>query len=196
MQELRFNLLAYSAHGGTNDPRFAAPGPKGVLDLQVVVSIFRDDPGFYNSVAYLICAAPLLVWAWVTLRSSSSRDRVWLALAAIAPLSLLPVYHRFYDAKLLMLTVPACAMLWVEGGRSGRLALPITFAGLLMTGDLPWLIFLNLGGRLHLLSPGYITSSPHPLLVSSVPLALLSMSLFYLWIYLRRDTVHPATGCR
>jgi len=34
---------------------------------------------------------------------------------------MLVTYHRPFDAKLLLLAVPACAMLWAEGGRIGGL---------------------------------------------------------------------------
>jgi len=81
-------------------------GPKGVLDLQTVISVFRNDPRIYNPASYLICGLLLLAWIFVTVRSRPSRARVWLALAAISALSMLPVYHRQYDAKLLLLTVP------------------------------------------------------------------------------------------
>ena len=162
-----------------------------MLNLQTVICIFRDDPGFYNPVSYLICAVPLLMWAWITWRSSWTRDRMWLALAAIASLSLLPVYHRHYDAKLLLLAVPACAMLYAEGGRIGRLALMATSAGLLMTADLPWLIFLSVNHKLYLHSKGPFGLPLRDVLVSSVPLTLLLMCIFYLWIYLRRGSVHP-----
>jgi hypothetical protein len=86
----------------------------------------------------------LIVWAFVTLRSRPSPRRTWLALAAIAALTMLPVYHRAQDTKLLLLTVPACAMLWAEGGRIGRLALLVTSAGFVLTGDLPWVVILSL----------------------------------------------------
>ncbi|HEV2486821.1 MAG TPA: glycosyltransferase family 87 protein [Terracidiphilus sp.] len=56
IQELHFNLLVFSAPGGPNDP-----GPASgcvhtagmVINLQSVISIFRDDPSIYNSASYL-----------------------------------------------------------------------------------------------------------------------------------------------
>jgi hypothetical protein len=183
IQEMQSNILAYSAQGGINDPRLASMGPEGVIDLQSVVSFFWNDPRIYNTVSYLICAPLLLLWAVVTLRFRPSTKRTWMALAAIAALALLPVYHRQIDAKLLLLTVPACAMLWAEGGRIGRLALVSSAAVLLATGDLPWFVFFVILAKLHLLAAN---SSGHPMQFLPVPFVLLTTGIFYLWIYASR----------
>jgi len=186
MQELHSNIQAYSVHGGLGDPRVAAIGPEGIIDLQSVISIFRDDPRLYNPASYLVCAPLLLVWAFVTLRSCSSPARTRLALAAIAALSMLPVYHRQYDAKLLLLTVPACAMLWAEGGRIGRLALLVSTAGLVVTGDLPWVAVIGFIRNLHLPPTGVSWQIMIALLALPAPLTLLVMGIFYLRAYVRR----------
>ena len=156
MQELHSNMSRISAHGGLNDPgpAFDRGRTDGmVIDLQSIISFFRDDPRFYNPASYLVCGSLLLAWSVRTLRSRFSQRGAWLALAAIAPLSMLPVYHRPYDAKLLLLTVPACAMLWAEGGRIGRLALLVNAAGFVLTGDLTWALILGPLSNLHLILP-------------------------------------------
>jgi len=191
IQELHFNILAFSAYGGTNDPRASSMGPKGVLDLQTVISVFRNDPRIYNPASYLICGLLLLAWIFVTVRSRPSRARVWLALAAISALSMLPVYHRQYDAKLLLLTVPACAMLWAEGGKIGRLALLVNAAGLVVTGDLAWVFFVALIRSLHLPATGLPWQILLAALIVAAPITLLVMSVFYLWVYARSGR-HPA----
>jgi len=183
MQEMHSNILAYSAQGGINDPRLASMGPEGVIDLQSVVSFFRDDPRIYNAVSFLICAPLLLVWVFVTVRFRPSVKRASLALAAIAALTLLPVYHRQIDAKLLLLTVPACAMLWAERGRIGRFATVLGAAGLLATGDLPWLVFFIIIANLRLQA---VSLFGHPTQVLPVPFVLLATGVFYLWVYVSR----------
>ena len=50
---------------------------------------------------------------------------------------MLPVYHRPYDAKLLILTVPACAALWAQGGARRWLGMLATSAAIGVTSDLP-----------------------------------------------------------
>ena len=137
MQELHSNLAVVSAHGGLNDP-----GPNGmssrtgamVIDLQSVVSVFWDDARIYNPASYLVCGALLLAWSIRTVRSRTSAAKGWLALAAIVPLTLLATYHRPYDSRLLLLSVPACAMLWAEGKLAGWLALLGSTAAIAMTG--------------------------------------------------------------
>ena len=44
-----------------------------IIDLQTVISIFRDDPRFYNPVTYLIFGSLLLVWIIITVRARASQ---------------------------------------------------------------------------------------------------------------------------
>ena len=189
MQELSSNISSLSVHGGLNDPSPASSGAHGigmVISLQAVLSFFRDDPRFYNPAAYLICGVLLLVWSFKTLRSRITPAGGWLALAAVAPLSLLPVYHRQGDAILLLLTVPACAMLWAEGGRVARLALLVNAAGFVLTGDVTWAIILGPLNDLHLTLTRQAGQILVAALVFPAPLILLTMAIFYLWMYMRR----------
>ena len=156
-----------------------------VIDLQSVISMFRDDPGIYNPASYLICGVLLLVWSLATLRSRSTPARTWFALASIAALSMLPVYHRMGDAKLLLLTIPACAILWAEGGLVGWLALGVSTAGILLTGELQWAIFLAVLDHLHISSPWLSGNLLTSVQVFPVPLMLLVVSVFYLLVYVR-----------
>jgi hypothetical protein len=164
-----------------------------VISLQTVGSLFRDDPRFYNPATYFLAGLPILLWIVVTLRSRFTTERACLALAAISALSMLPVYHRQYDAKLLLLTVPACAMLWAEGGMLGRLALLVNTVGFVLTGDLSWMAILGLISKLF---PPTTGLSEHILAgaqVFSAPLVLLIMGVFYLWVYVRRCSEHAPT---
>jgi hypothetical protein len=188
LQEMRFNLQTFSAHGGINDPGLASSGGHGLdmlISLQTVFSVFWDNPRFYNLASYLVCAPLLLVWALVTLRSRRSPRSFWLGLATIAALSMLPVYHRQLDAKLLMLTVPACAMLWSEAGVTARLALLVNGAGLLLIGDLPWAILLVLMSNLHQAGGALSRQLNIAVQMFPIPLILLGMTIFYLWVYAR-----------
>jgi hypothetical protein len=128
----------------------------------------------------------LLIWALTTLVSRPLQARTWLALAAIAALSMLPVYHRPHDAKLLLLTVPAGAMLWAEGGAIGWLALLLNTAGIVFTGDLPLAFLVNLSNSLHANAAGWSGKLLTVVLARPAPLILLVMGVFYLWVYVRR----------
>lgn len=189
MREWQSNILAYSAHGGMADPGPASSGAHGlgmVINLQSVISIFWDDPRIYNPISYLVLAPLLLVWGFFTLRYRRWPRSTWMALAAIAALSMLPVYHRQDDAALLLLAVPACALLWAEGKLIGRLALLVTSAGLVLTADLPWAIFIRLLKSLHSTTTGFSGKILMAVQVLPVPLTLLVMGIFYLWVYARR----------
>jgi hypothetical protein len=183
------NLAAISSHGGLNDPSLnSITGHTGgmVIDLQSALCVFRDDPRFYNPASYLICGAFLLVWLVCILRDRFSTQKAWFALAAIVPVTMLVTYHRPWDAKLLMLTVPACAMLWAEGGAKARIALLLTAAGIVMTADLPLTIFTILTNNLRIPLAGLPGQILTVVLMRPTPLILLAMGIFYLWIYMRR----------
>jgi hypothetical protein len=175
MQELHSNLSSVSRTAGI------------AIDLQSVVSVFRDDPRIYNPVSYLGCGVLLLVWMVRTLRLQFSQRGAWLALAAAVPLTMLVTYHRPYDARLLLLAVPACAMLWAGGGPARWLALLVTSAGFVYTADLPLLILTILTGNLHISTTGLSGQILTVMLMRPTPLILLAMGIFYLWIYVRRD---------
>jgi hypothetical protein len=186
------NLSAISAHGGINEPgptSLTGHSPGMVIDLQAAVSIFRDDPRIYNPASYLVCGALLLIWSVRTLRSRFTQSRAWLALATVVPLTMLITYHRPYDARLLLLTIPACAMLWAEGGAIRRIALLVTTAGLVLTGDIPLAILSNLANDLRVGTAGIFGKILTVVLLRPASIILLVMGIFYLWMYLRRTAM-------
>jgi hypothetical protein len=156
-----------------------------VIDLQAAISIFRDDPRIYNQASYLVCGALLMAIAVRTLRSRFSQRNAWLALAAIVPLTMLVTYHREWDAKLLLLTIPACAMLWAEGGLVRWIALAVNTAGLVLTADIPLAMLTLLANDLHLGIEGMSGKVLTVLLIRPASPILLAMGIFYLWVYVR-----------
>jgi hypothetical protein len=112
--EIRANFAEDQQHDSIDDPNpnsTYAHTASTIIDLQSVVSFFRNDPRVYNPISYLVVGTLLLVWLIPTIRSRSSHATALLALAPIIALTMLPVYHRACDAKLLMLAVPACCLL-------------------------------------------------------------------------------------
>ena len=199
VQEVSANLLPLSAHGAMNDPGPASSGGHGlgmITDLQTVISVFRDDPRIYNPVSYLICAPLLLIWMIVTLRNRPSAQRAWLGLAAIAALTMLPIYHRQYDAELILLTVPACLLAWSGGGVVGKLALAINAIGFAVVGDLPWAILLAVVRHVPVSNDGFSGRLIMMVQVFPVPLMLLAMGVFYLWLYVRWSPVPGTVAAR
>jgi len=169
------------------------PGPNSfsgrsvytVVDLQAAISIFRDDPGFYNLVTYLICGTLLLVWSIWTLRTRVSISKTWLALAAATAFTLLVTYHRPWDAKLVMLAIPPSCMLWTRRGGLGKTAFWITTAAVLFAGDFPLAVLKTIADSLHVNRSGFGGQLLSVVLIRPESIALLAMGIFYLWTYLR-----------
>jgi hypothetical protein len=186
--EWRTTMQMYSAHGSFNDQ-----GPTGanenhpslIINLQTAVALFDDDPKIYDLVTWLIVGALFALWIAATRKAKSSSRLALVGLAAAASLTLLPVYHRECDAKLLLLTVPACASLWSEAGRRGRIAVALVATGLFVTADLPWAIDIWLLGHLHRPDSGFRGRLLVASQVLPVPLALLGEAIFFLWVYAR-----------
>jgi len=192
MQEQHSNLTAMSGHGALNDPGIENSSMKSaseIIDLQSVASVFRDEARIYNPASYLFCGALLIAWSVRTVRSRPSAARDWLALAAIMPLTLLVTYHRPYDSKLLLLTVPACAMLWAEGGLMGSFALLASTAAIAMTGDFPLGILLVFTKGIEPEITALFGKLLYILLFRTAPLILVAVCIFYLWVYLRRRSI-------
>lgn len=185
LAELRTNLTAFTARGSIANPGPATGGGRGIhmiVDLQAVFSFLRDDPRFYNLASWMVCAPMLVVWAMGAFRVRGSRTEAWFGLAVIAPLSMLPLYHRQYDAKLILLCLPACALLAAEGGRVGRWAVWITAIAFVLNGDWTWAVLDTVLVRYHISQIGSHIS----LLAFPVPLSLLAMAGFYLWAFWAR----------
>jgi hypothetical protein len=165
-----------------------------MTNLQTITSFFWSDPRVYNIVAYLICGPLILLWIWITLRTQVTPLKTWLALASISALSLLPLYHRQYDAKLIMLQFPAVGLLLTQRHPSRRLASALTAVATFLTGDLPWLVLLKIGDALRAVGSPLSKLAAEVLLNFSVPLALLATGVFYLWLYMRQtkaDHIEP-----
>lgn len=183
VSELHNNLLAFAVRGGLNDPGPTSKVANEFVDLQVIVSRFIDQPAIYNPISYLIFAPLFLAWLYVTLRTRVSPEKTALAIGSIAALSLLPIHHHLYDTKLLLLTIPAFALVWVSGQRTRWIALLLTGGALVVTGDLSGSILFRLVGGLHPAPGGLAEWLVNAMMVFPSPLLLLATGVFYLWIY-------------
>jgi hypothetical protein len=109
---LRANLSGTLSPGGSADPRPANQQAIGDINLQALTSIFFTDARRFNPVAYALFVALLATWITAVLRAHAGPDIHFLALAGLSILSLTPVYHRFYDTRLLLLTIPAVVIIF------------------------------------------------------------------------------------
>ena len=186
MQELHSNHTLVSQLGSTSDPAISGitSGKIGsIVDLQAAISVWLKNPHTYNLLSYLLAGLCIVAWVFLVVRKRRTPESDKLALAAIAVLTLLPVYHRPYDAKLLMLAVPACAMLWAQPGIQRWLAFSFTIAGVLLTSDFPMAIVIIVSKAL-----GFSSAFPNDKTVIVLllpPIALFAMGCYYLWMFLR-----------
>jgi len=180
--EMRTNISTPALPGGLTDPGVHSQAGHGldmVITLQTVFSTIRNDPHFYNLAAYLVCGPLLLAWIWLMLRRPGGIETFWIGLAAIVPLSMLPIYHRQLDCAMLLLMVPACMVLIGQCDLPGRLALPVTWIALILTGTLYWAIFFAVFNESRVpKSLGWLRAGAE---VFPIPLVLLGAGCFYLW---------------
>jgi hypothetical protein len=186
-QELKANLSTTAKRGDISDPGPTSISRQGsadvIISLQSIISIFRDDPGFYNPVSILICGCIFAIILVVAVRVRVGLPDAWYAIASIAALTMLPSYHRPYDAKLLLLAVPAAAMLWKSGSRAMSL---ITVAAVLLTADIP-LAILSLITKNMSVSGFDLAAKIIVLpLIRPAPLVLLILTAAYATVYARR----------
>jgi hypothetical protein len=194
LQELHANMLTTTMHGRINDPGPAGVDPRMhgaiLVSLQTILSVFIDNPRFYNAITYPICAPLLLAWLVVTVRKRLSFSQSCLAVASITAFSMVPIYHRQHDTRLLLLTVPAFAILWAQRGSTRWIALIVGFAGAFFTGDMPLQFLAILAGRFGASTDSLFGRILTVVLERPAPLALLAMSVFFLWAYIR-SVYHP-----
>ena len=111
--------------------------------------------------------------------------RFWVALAFLSALTMLPVYHRSHDAKLLMLAVPACALVWSASRRLGIACTLVTSLAIATIADLPRVILTVAESSISFSSATISGKLATILLARPATLAILLMAVFYLWLYWR-----------
>jgi hypothetical protein len=102
-----------------------------LINLQVPFFSITGQSSSANLLAFAVTGFLLCIWLYWVVRSPE-RELELLSLGAISVLALLPVYHRFYDAALVI--VPLCWCMTMKGGRSsGRPKMIVQIVLLLMT---------------------------------------------------------------
>ncbi|HXS77628.1 MAG TPA: hypothetical protein VN753_15715 [Terracidiphilus sp.] len=194
LTELRTNMASFSGTGGIVDPGLSGMAGKNmdcIVQLQTAVSVFFSNPRTGNLITWCICAPLLLLWAYRTLKSRPAGPAIWLGLAVAAPLTVLPTYHFQHDAKLLLIAIPACAMLWSKGGRIANRALAITLAAIVINGDIFSAIRILLTRSIIIPQPNFASHLLTLVFTRPGPLVLLLMAVFYL-LHLRTELHQPA----
>lgn len=93
--------------GHTNDPSMANPGRHTLINMQYFLLNIIKAKNIVNLIVYAIWLIELLLVLKLRKNSGYPFD-VLLDISAIAIISLLPMYHRNYDASLLLIVVTFC----------------------------------------------------------------------------------------
>ena len=198
VQDLRANLHNTELPGSLSDP-----GPGDLLaynmtTLQTVVSLVHDDKHFYNPVSWGICGVLLLLMLAVARKPRLSQEQELYAVAALTCLSMLPFYHRTYDAKLQLLCFPALAVVLhraVLSWRQGKLQQTIGWSAL--TAALCVLLendryTYRLNALMDEPDPQHLIKSI--LLLRNFPIILLIQAIIYLLLLQFAGSLETTTG--
>ena len=123
---LRANLSATLSPGGSADPRPENHQAVGDENLQTLSSIFFADARRFNAVAYAVFLALLAAGILAARKTNAGLERHFLVLGALSVLTLMPVYHRFYDTRLLLLSIPAVVIVFGKRRLLGALIAVLT----------------------------------------------------------------------
>jgi hypothetical protein len=192
LAELRSNMASFFTIGGIVDPAvtgMAGRNMDSLVQLQSFISVLFRRPAAYNFISTAVCAPLILFGALLTVVRGRTAHGIWLALAVAAPLSMLPTYHLQHDAKLLLLTIPACAMLWSQRNPVGRLALLFTSAAIVISGDIFSGVRIVLTHGILVPKANLPSELTTAVLTRPAPLILLATAIFYLCRYAVRGAL-------
>jgi hypothetical protein len=112
VSDLRANVSSAVAPGATDDPRPTNEQAVAAVNLQTITSIFFRDEKVFNDAAYAIFGILFGAWVVAVLRMNPSMDNHLLSIGALSVLTLMPVYHRSYDSRFLLLSIPAALIVF------------------------------------------------------------------------------------
>ena len=101
----------WMAKGGTNDPTAANPNRRQLINLHWPLYQIFDHAWAVNSIIFLFGASLFLIYMYALWRKQT-QWRELLSISALAVLSLPVIYHRFYDAVLLLLPLAWSLAAW------------------------------------------------------------------------------------
>jgi hypothetical protein len=108
----------------------AAPGERldtGLVNLQALTALFSTNLSVSEAMTAAISGLLILLLAIGLFRVRDERVRDWFAIAAVSILTLVVVYHRTYDMRIILLTLPALALLWQAAPKIAALFSGLSF---------------------------------------------------------------------
>jgi hypothetical protein len=115
IQDYLHNAQGFVTANHIDDFSSANPSRFALINLQVPFFSITGQSSSANLLAFAVTGLLLCIWLYWVARGPE-REVELLSLGAISVLALLPVYHRFYDAALLI--VPVCWCMTLSAGRS------------------------------------------------------------------------------
>lgn len=100
----RENLALSLAPGNINDPTLGSVYGYQFLNIQTLVGVFTANAAIGNAVAWLACAALILLY--LTIRSRQPHPDLWTDFTFFTIVFLLPGYHRNYDGQFAIILLP------------------------------------------------------------------------------------------
>jgi Glycosyltransferase family 87 len=113
LDNYRYDNRILFAHGSLGDFTKSNPLRFSLVNLQVLLYTFLPDRGGANVAALVVAGILGAFWLYLLLRRADSKSEL-LALGALVVISLLPVYHRLYDASLLIFPLAWSLAAWSE----------------------------------------------------------------------------------
>jgi hypothetical protein len=145
LRDLAANLKGNAGAHGANDPALGSLGAVYMANLQPLFAAWITSERLYNIAAQTLSLLLLAFWAVPAWRMRNTTQKHVLALAGMACIMLLPIYHRQYDTRVLLLVFPAVALLLASRGMRWGLPALLLLAVATLTTSHSFLAKLTLG---------------------------------------------------
>ncbi len=175
LTDLRANLHGNAAPGGADDPSLRSTEALYMANLQPLFSTVTPSHALSNVLALGTVLLLLAVWLPPAIRLPNTLPKHLLAIGSLACLTLLPIYHRQYDTRLLLLAFPAVSFLLSQRRSWGSVWGLLSFAALATATVLTSHQYLQkFAGRF---LPSIATAAPLKILLLLRPLPLSELAL-------------------
>jgi hypothetical protein len=118
IQDYLHNARGFVSANRIDDFSTANPARFALINLQVPMFSITGNPSSANLLAFVVSGCLLCGWLYFIAKNQKTPEL--LSLGAVSIIALLPVYHRFYDAALLV--VPLCWCMTATCGRMRAIA--------------------------------------------------------------------------
>jgi glycosyl transferase family 87 len=122
------NLAVSFEPGGQSDPAPRSVVAWQFLNAQTLSSYLSTDWRVYDVAVWIGAGLLILTFLWT--RKQQKRWTPWRDAAFCSAMTLIPTYHRYYDAQLLVLLLPFGVLLW-QADKRGTVILMAACLGVL-----------------------------------------------------------------